>query len=240
LIALSYSRIENMQCPHRFNRLYLLKDYQEPMNPAAVIGNKVHTLTAAYREHCIKNRLKRDYEWFVKKSAEVASPKEWPKELMLKFQNGLFSLVPPRVTWFCVEHTFKFNAELELLDDDADRSEIAFRLIPDFAFIRNGKLYVEDDKTGRMHPGSTQSKLYPALLAKVLLEDFDIKEVAFRYNMILSNTPIVHGPLPVEDTKKEIRWLKKQMKTVNEWTDFPKRLCKLCDYCKICAIEKAA
>jgi hypothetical protein len=238
MIALSYSRIENMECPHRFNRLYILKNYQEPQNPAAILGSKVHNLTAEYREHCLKNGLKRDLNWFETKETEIQNPKEWPRELMHKFRNGIFSLIPPKVEWYCIEQTLNFDADLNLLNEKAPRSEIAFRLIPDFAFVRNGKLYVEDDKTGKWPPGETQSKLYPALIARVLPSNLEIKKVAFRYNMIFTNNPITHGPIDVHETKKHVLWVKKQIKTVNEWTEFPKRYAKCCSFCKICQIEK--
>ena len=237
MIALSYSRMENMACPHRFNRLYIKKDYQEPMNAAAMLGNTVHALTAAYREHCILNGIKKDLSWF-DEMEEEASPADWPKDLVEKFKISIFSTVPPKVQWFCVEKTFKYDADLNVLPDNTPNASIAFRLIPDFAFVRNHKLYVEDDKTGKWPPGDSQSKIYPGLLLKVLPPELEIKEVAFRYNMIQANNPIVHGPTDVQIAKRAVGWVRKQIKAVNEWKEFPKRYGKVCNFCKICLIEK--
>ena len=236
MIALSYSRMENMQCPYRFYRLYIKKDFQEPMNAAAALGNKVHALTAAYREHCISNGIKKDMDWF-DKMEEDTDPKEWPREMIEKFKNSIFSTIPPKVQWFCCEKTFKYDEDLNVLPDTVPYSKIAFRLIPDFAFVRNHKLYIEDDKTGKWDPGKGQSKIYPGLLLKALPPELEITEVAFRYNMILTNTPIVYGPTEVKVAKREVAWVKKQIKAANEWTVFPKQFCKVCTFCKICEIE---
>lgn len=229
MIALSYSRLENTKCPYRFYRLYIKKDYKEPMHPAATLGVQLHAITAKYRLHCLDNGLKRDLDWFSKNREP-----NWPWELVTKYRDSHFSLVPPKVQWYCVESKYNFDADLNVSNNGRD---IAFRLIPDFAFVRNNTLYVEDDKSGVTDPGTTQSKLYPALLLRTLPKDITVNRVAFRYNMIVKNQSIVHGPIPASETLLEVDNLKNTMKAVNNWEEFPKKWGKLCNYCKICEVE---
>lgn len=73
MIALSFSRWKDSQCPYRFNALHIAKTYKEPANELMLTGGEVADILKAYRLHCFEAGLSRDIDYLWKLHEERKS-----------------------------------------------------------------------------------------------------------------------------------------------------------------------
>lgn len=88
-IELSYTRLKELLCPHRFQQLYL-KGVEEPDSEAAHMGTVLHFWAARYGLHLQQMKRYTDKDWFITyTSAQVLKEPEYLQEQMLQ-TAGMF------------------------------------------------------------------------------------------------------------------------------------------------------
>lgn len=231
MIPLSYSRMADMACPHRFAAKYIHKTFVEPENDAMRIGSAVHSSIEQYLKHCFATKQLTDLAWF-----ENAS---FPEDIadrcrsLLDDFKSMAPAAPLDARWWAVELKRGFDAKLFPLDDKNGgwmHKDVAFRSIVDYAYVHGSTLYVVDWKTGRGDPDPEQAKIYAHLAYKMAppMDMAGVTRVAVVWGMIAKGKMVRAGEWELGDTVPLGVPILEAIETVNGWTEFPAVACDLC------------
>ncbi len=243
MIALSFSRLKDVECPFRFNALYIAKTYKEPESERMRVGGAVAKILATYRNHCISNKIQNDVGLLGDIKARVqADLREKVVPLLDRFSRSEFVSVPIDAKWYQVEDRFAFNDNLlPIHGNDAwfDKS-VAFRAVVDFAFFdpKEGILDITDDKTGWGDSDELELKIYAYLLKTAWMSSGDLthglrlKKIRARFNNIATGT-VNEMELEPQETNSMRELILGKIKEVNAWTEYPARVCSCCRFCTV-------
>ena len=249
MIPLSYSRMSNMACPHRFNSLYIARTFQEPESDAMRVGHEVHAAIEQYLKHCFETKQTTDLSWFEDNCTFPEGIAEKCSSLVDDFKNMAPS-TPLDARWWAVELKRGFDAQLFPLNDKNGgwmHKNVAFRSIVDYAYSHGDTLYVIDWKTGRGDPDPEQAKIYAHLVYKMApaTEMSGIVKVVVVWGMVAKGKMIRAGEWAIGDTIPLGVPILEAIETVNGWKEYPAVACDLCTAyggCKIpdCPLKSEA
>lgn len=252
MIALSYSGMQDYQCPWRFKVLKIDKSYKEPESEALRVGAAVATILAGYRSHCYEEGLSSDLSYF--DGVEIPLDpdiKDRVRELLENFASTEFATIPLNAEWVHVESQpvnkaekiggFAYNPSLYFLGHDKSawlHKECAFRLKCDFLYYLDGTLYVVDDKSGFGDGDETQLSFY-AFLAKLAWMDKGpgkdgkpLNKIVCSFNNIATRktTTIEFSPQDTNPVREVIRTAIFDVNARKEW---PAVACSKCGFCTV-------
>jgi hypothetical protein len=240
LIALSYSRMKDMDCPYRFNALHIAKTYKEPMGEAAEIGSHVAEILKTYRLYCLQKQISSDIMWLASVAADkTPDPDKTAKILdhIDTFTNTSLVNLPIGATWVRTEARLAYDAKLKPLPEDTGwyDKRAAFRMVADFAYIQDNTLWIVDDKTGHGNSDPFQVRLYAYLLPKLRPHNQipSYERICCIMNELGKKRCDVVGeylPGEVEDAGQD---LLAKLQEVNSWTEYPATVCSQCKWCSV-------
>lgn len=232
MIASSYSRMKDAQCPFRFAALHIERRHKEPENEAMLLGSAVHDAVAHYFRHCLKKGVPSDMEYL----RNYDGPEE-VKECLMNLADTPFALAPIGSKWAAVEARMAFKRDLSPIVMFDEKSawlskDTAFRLVVDFAYVLEDTLYVVDWKTGRGESDDTQTKIYGWLVAK------HCADIIRAENVNASIVNLTTGKYeteswPVEEGRSIEPVILEHLETINSWTEFPAIPCGQCKWCTV-------
>jgi hypothetical protein len=251
MIALSFSRMKDMECPFRFNALYIEKSHKEPESEPMRVGSAVARILATYRSHCIKNGIRNDAGLLSDLKITVEDGlAEKVVPLLSRFAKSEFVHVPIDAEWHQVEGRLAFDGSLIPIEGDRAwfDSSVAFRSVVDFAYFdpQEGVLDITDDKAGWGDPDELQLRVYAHLCktawmrGKDVAEAMQLKKIRARFNNIAQNT-VNEIELHPEETNSMRELILGKIAEVNMWAEHPATACSLCRYCTVpeCPVRKA-
>lgn len=265
MIALSYSRMKDLQCPHRFRALHVDRTHRTPETVPLIVGRAVHEIMAQYRRHCIDNETTHDADAMREIMASVLSglrsndiadndlddAKLRIRDVMEKVMSSDAALLqlPDHAL---IETRLAFDRDLSLIgssDRDWVSDGVAFRAIADYVSIIGDSIYITDDKTGWSDPDPTQLEVYATLVPHAIDTERlkDIQTITCAFCMLSQGRIDVVGSWDIRsdayremahDTRARIT---AAINDVNTRTDWPAVPCDLCEYCPVddCPVRKA-
>jgi hypothetical protein len=242
MIALSWSRIQDMACPFRFHAKHIAKSYTEPESPAMRIGSAIHEIMAEYRTRCLVRGLQSDVEYFDEVIPKITGQlhedeAQEVKDLMDGVMDSPAVLVPTNTTWHAVEQKMGYSlngdgfSPCEWLDPG-----VAFRLVADFAYVTGKTLHIIDDKTGWGSADPAQLVTYAAFYVKCHERLSEIEEIKLGFLDHRRGKYVPVMECSVGDAEKEfdekLAMIRAHIETVNSWTEFPAVPGALCSNCQ--------
>jgi hypothetical protein len=250
MIALSYSRLQNAQCPMRFDALYISKTFTEPESEPMRVGSAVHECLEKYLRHCFATSRESDLQWFdTYQFPEDISEK--CQAMIATFRDRLGFQVPIGARWHSIEAQAAFNDFLLPLPgpDGWFSKQAAFRTVVDFAYVHGDTMYVVDWKTGRGDPDPFQTEIYAYLVPKLLPDALThansphrVTRVACVFGELAKGRMNVAGEYELrtgashETHQRIVEWIER----VNSWKEFPAVACDKCRWCQVpgCPIKE--
>ena len=237
-VALSWSRIQQTECPYRFRALYIDKAVKEPETEIMVIGREVHEVIAEYRKHCLRLQRESDLEFFQDLDRFPLAYPEKSRELIRRFSESELCLIPIHsASMPLVERKMAFDHNLLPLKGEEDyfSPEAGFRMVADYTYIdqRTNQLVIIDEKTGWADPDPEQLRLYAYLVPLWMGIEGAFEEIVCLFNKIPQGRREVVGRYTwgeVQGVRDEIL---DRLREVNAWEEFPPVTCKLCDGCAV-------
>jgi hypothetical protein len=182
LATLSPSRLQTLNCPHRFLELYM-KGYREPDNQALAHGRLIHQVAALYFHHLKKEKLATDHTFL-----EVAADKAWEKRQDVipdsasddheTFINQLREVVIDPATIAGVEQRVSFHEDWEPAKWDDPMT--AYRGVLDLCTVEGPKeeqfIHVRDWTTAALAgqfqaAKDLQLRIYALMMHKITKRD---------------------------------------------------------------------
>jgi hypothetical protein len=261
MIALSFSAMNDAQCPYRFKVLRIEKSYKEPESEALRVGAAVATILQGYRAHCFKQGLSSDLS-YLDGAKIVLDPdiKERVRELLTNFASTEFATVPLGAEWVHVESRplgsdpkgiggFAYNCGLAFLGSDKSawlHKECAFRLKSDFCYYLDGTLHIIDDKTGFGDGDEQQLSIYAYLVKLAWFQNpknsgKPLNAIVCTFNNIAKRTTTTIEFSPA-DTNSMREIIRKAIYDINERKEWPAVACSMCKWCSVpgCPIREDA
>lgn len=248
-IALSFSRMKSIPCPHAFNAKYIAKTHQEQETEPMLVGREFANVVRDYRKHCYRAGLSSDLGFFGQVKLE------YPRtgELIQWFSKSEFAVVPLDATQVMIERQMAYNQHMQLIAPQNGQTErdawfskdAAFRLIPDFAYRIGDTLHIIDDKTGRGENDELQLRIMAAMIYRAIpaMDASGLMRVRARFNCVAlqESPPALEFGLG-EDIAGVVDSIKEKIALVNSWTEFPAVRCELCGNCTVpdCPIRAQA
>lgn len=244
MIALSYSRMQDMACPFRFKAIHIDRTYKEPETRPMRVGNAVHELLHAYREYLLDIKQQSQRNWLedppLNLIKQITKDKDEIQEILDILHHTAkhkdMSAIPVDADTVITERRFAFNRDLRRLKDWFDK-KTAFRMIADLMYVKGDTLYVIDDKTGWSENDHEQLRIYAALATRALdkkrldpVRYIDMKFYDHRKGKIEQGDILHYDDPEIALIFDEI---KEKIKEVNSWTEFPAIPCSKCQYCGI-------
>lgn len=252
MIALSFSRWKDADCPFRFNALHIARTYKEPANEPMLIGGEVAEILKEYRLHCFKAGVSRDVDFLWKtfdQKAKTLTNSERTYELLQKFEQSDFSEIPVTASCVLIEKRLAFDENLNLIceekEDDAWFSKKAvFRLISDSVWREGDTLQIIDEKTGFGDPDPLQLEIAAYLLPKAIpaIDMAGVFYISGSFNILSTGKRIDCFQKRMDELGEIGDRIRARVKEVNSWTEFPARACGACKYCSVpdCPLQTKA
>jgi hypothetical protein len=247
--ALSFSRWKTSECPFLFHAKYIQDPpYREPETPEMVLGSDVHEIIGTYRATCLAEGIQSNVEYLraiarAKKTSDGQT--ERIMELIEAFISSPSSILPSDTQWVSVEEKVAFDDELRPLGDKGWFDErAAFRAIPDFSYVQDDTLAIEDLKTGRGESDPMQLRIYAYLMIRVhqhkCKNSQPISRIIAVFNELGKGRTDV-TELTMEELAPLHDIILDRWREVNSWTEYPARACSQCQYCTVpgCPIRES-
>ncbi len=253
MIALSFSRFKDTQCPYRFNALHIAKTYKEPPNDAMLTGGELADILKAYRLHCFESGIGRDldYLWKIHEDRKsVLTNPERCAELLANFAKSDFAEIPVTALCVLIERKLAFDEHLHLIPDERKPDDgwfskkAAFRLISDSVWRVGDTLQIIDEKTGFGEPDPLQLEIAAYLLPRAIpaTDLAGVHYVSGSFNILSSGKRVDVFTKTMPETMSMGDLIKARLAEVNSWTEFPAKACGACAYCSIptCPLKEEA
>lgn len=243
VIALSFSRDRDLQCPMYFHAKNIAKTYKEEVTTAMEQGGFVAKKLAEYRNHCIYKQLPHDASFFDNAHEQAPDPED-AKWLFRSFLRTPFAKMPVGAEWLQIESKLAFSwpkwRACEWFDKKHD---VGWRFVPDFMYVQPGdgerltELVIIDDKTGRGEPDEKQLEFYAWLGLQTYNQIGDGRQICnvrtFFNNLRSPNDPN-EQVFKAEDLSMVERQLASRIEYVNmERMRWEPVACEICRTCKI-------
>lgn len=240
-IALSFSRMRWVPCPHAFRALYIAKTHKEPETEPMLVGREFANIARDYRKHCYQAGLTSDLGFF--ENIQLKYPRTG--ELIQRFCQSKFAMVPLGAKLVMIERQMAFDENLQLIKPGPNQTErdawfskeAAFRTIPDFAYRLGDTLHIIDDKTGFGEADELQLRIMAAMIYKAIpaMDASGLLRVRGQFNCVAKpeDPPAIEldlGDSLIHEVVKEIR---SQIALVNSWQKFPAVQCDQCGSCTV-------
>ena len=252
MIALSFSRMKDLECPHRFKVLHIDRSFKETMGEPARIGIDFAEIMAEYRRRCARNNQAVDIPLLLDlcdERKESLTDYDATRELAEKAisRPDLIEIPIEAKESFLIERKFAFDADLNVIPGDPKKawfsSKVAFRAVADFAYRLGDTLHIIDDKSGWGAPDPEQLEFYAYLLPRAI-EPLKMGGVWFadpRFHMVRTGRVVRPEPrLPNIEKQYQIdqlgyigKRIKGLLEQANSMTEFPAVVCSRCQYCQI-------
>ena len=252
MIALSFSRMKDLECPHRFKILHIDRSFKETMGEPARIGIDFAEIMAEYRRRCAANNQAIDMPLLLDlcdERKETLTDYEATRELAEKLlaHPDMMEIPIGDKDSFLIERKFAFDIDLNVIPGDPEEAwwspRVAFRAVADFAYRQGDTLHIIDDKSGWGTPDPEQLEFYSYLIPRAI-EPLKMGGVWFadpRFHMVRLGR-IVRPEPRMPDIKNQYQidqlgYIGKRIRSLieqaNSMTEFPAVICSRCQYCQI-------
>jgi len=249
----------DMQCPFRFNAIYLEKTHREPATEPMHIGGEVAEFLKDYRQHCYETGAEQDTTYFWGLFDKWKNTKRWTNvdtacQCLKNFLKSEFCFTPVRgkESWCWIEQKLTFDNRLTPIRGDRAWFDpgAAFRAIGDFVYRSGNMLTIVDEKTGWARPDPQQLEILAALIPRSVpaMDMKGIFHIEAAFNVLSGFKPeTIRIPvMPVHEASTGLKAISAAMEEVNTWpekykdTGYPAQTCKQCANCTIptCPIRK--
>ena len=255
-LAYSFSRIQAFDCPRRFDKVYLKKQY-EPSTVPAESGNIAHDVMRYYLTWLYKNkRTSNDKildQSVVRVIFEKDEYKKWPPEMSQEdrdtcahncqemFKGSSFA-IEPNVRQHWLEQRITFDKDWKILPEKAwfQKKGVYFRAILDWGYIPTDEdtLYIIDHKSGWGEPDPGQLPYYAWSGFAGLGVHKVVERIGIKFHWIAQNNRIDDmGFFDIKDLKdirKRIDSKVKEIEANNKWDPVAGPSCAYCGFSGDC------
>jgi len=252
MIALSFSRMKDLECPHRFKVLHIDRSFKETMGEPARIGIDFAEIMAEYRRRCAQNNQAIDMPLLLDlcdERKETLTDYEATRESAEKLlaHPDLMEVPIEAKDSFLIEHKFTFDADLNVIPGDPEKAwrspKAAWRMVADFAYRQGDRLHIIDDKSGWGDPDPEQLEFYSYLIPRAIepLKMGGVWYVDARFHMVRMGRVIrpssrltgIKTPFQIDQLAPIGKRIKGLLEQANSMTEFPAVICTRCQYCQI-------
>ena len=243
MIPLSFSSWRDADCPHRFYRLRIAKDFKEPENDFMRIGKAVHACIADYMEWIRSRDMPSDLSFFDQVHFKDETIRDKCLELIEAFKRSSCVSLPLGVAALRAEAQLAFDDRLKFMPgaDSWFAKNVGFRAVLDLAYRLEDTIYVTDWKTGQGETDRLQIDLYAWAAWNALRKGGNrpvnrvvcIVEELAKGKRISQEYAAADIP-PIEEQ------IKARLQRINSMTEYPAVICAQCRYCQIPDCEPKA
>jgi len=236
MIALSHSREQDLACPWRFHEKHIAKTVPREEKDFLVIGSDFAKFAERYRKHCKAHGVETDYDFVRDYDVSKLAYPERVAELIEKFSQSDFAVVPIDSKHFTVEARMAFDSGLLPLPEKMYFSKkVAYRGKVDMGYKVGSTVYLVDDKTGWSDADPEQLRKYAYLMPLWRkIRSFD-KIVCVLNYVAKGSREVVgeYGRRDVNDVFDEIMANLESVNSRTEWPAVPGDLCHAYGGCPV-------